>query len=58
MIDYNEHLCITIEGTELLKNLLECLQCHIKRNTATAYSQTLTEQNLEFMHVYQLAKYK
>ena len=58
MFDYDEHLCITIEGTELSKNLSECLQCHIKESTATAYSWTLTEQNLKSIHAYQLAKCK
>ena len=38
MINYDEQLCITIEETELLKNLSECLQYYIKENTATVYS--------------------
>ena len=58
MIDYGEHLHITIEGTELPKDLSECLQCHIKGSTATAYSRTLAEQDLESTHAYQLAKCK
>ena len=58
MIDYDEHLHITIEETKLPKNLLECLQCYIKGNTITVYFQTFTKQNLKFMHVYQLIKCK
>ena len=58
VINYDEHLCITIEGTELPKDLSECLQHHIKKSTVTAYSWTLAEQDLEFTHVYQLAKHK